>query len=197
MIHIRSGLKGIYWQSWLKAYRLLHPWVSLGAGLKLYGLPIFVFPKSARVRIADDVVFRSGVRQNFVGLFKRSTICVRPEAELTILDHSGFSGVSIYCAKVIRIGKYLTCGGNVCIWDTDFHPMEYLARRQNVKELIKASPIIIGDDVFIGANSIILKGVTIGSRSIIGAGSVVATEVPPDEVWAGNPARFLKRLEPK
>ena len=195
MLHIRSSLKRFCWQSWLRAFRLLHPWVNLGSGLKLYGLPVFVFPKSAHVRIADGIVFRSSVRQNFVGLFKKCTIYVQSGAELTILDHSGFSGVSIYCAKEIRIGKYVNCGGNVCIWDTDFHPLEYQARRQNVVELIKASPIIIGDDVFIGANSIILKGVTIGNRSIIGAGSVVTSDVPPDEVWAGNPARFLKRLE--
>ena len=57
----------------------------------------------------------------------------------------------------------------------------------------KTSPIVIEDDVFIGANSIICKGVHIGARSIIAAGSVVVKDIPRDEVWGGNPARFIRK----
>jgi acetyltransferase-like isoleucine patch superfamily enzyme len=57
-----------------------------------------------------------------------------------------------------------------------------------------SEPIVIGDDVFIGANSIVLKGVNIGDRSIIGAGSVVSKNIPADEIWAGNPIKFIKRI---
>ncbi|MNL65825.1 2,3,4,5-tetrahydropyridine-2,6-dicarboxylate N-acetyltransferase [compost metagenome] len=62
-------------------------------------------------------------------------------------------------------------------------------------ETIKKEPIIIEQDVFIGANSIILKGVTIGARSIIGAGSIVTKNVPADEIWGGNPAKFIRKTE--
>ena len=55
-------------------------------------------------------------------------------------------------------------------------------------------PIIVGDDVFVGANSIILKGVIIGARVIIGAGSVVTKNIPSDEIWAGNPAKFIRKV---
>jgi acetyltransferase-like isoleucine patch superfamily enzyme len=58
---------------------------------------------------------------------------------------------------------------------------------------IKSSPVKIGDDVFIGANALILKGVTIGDRAIVGAGSVVARDAPEDEVWAGNPACMVRK----
>ena len=88
-------------------------------------------------------------------------------------------------------------GGNVRIYDHDFHAVNYLARRDSQLDMTqcKSAPVVIGDDVFIGANSIILKGVTIGDRSIIGAGSVVSLkEIPPDSLVAGNPARILRNL---
>lgn len=135
--------------------------------------------------------FNSTVFSNFVGLNKPCTIQVEPGAILSINDYSGFSGVSIYCREKIVIGRYLFCGGNVSIWDTDFHPLNFIQRR-NGNLGTKHKPIIIGDDVFIGANSIILKGVTIGDNAVIGAGSVVSKDVPTGEIWAGNPAKKIR-----
>lgn len=79
------------------------------------------------------------------------------------------------------------------IYDNDFHSISYTERINGDKN-IKAAPVIIQDSAFIGAHSIILKGVTIGARSVVGAGSVVAKSIPSDEVWAGNPARFIRKL---
>ncbi|MEL1254250.1 acyltransferase [Flavobacterium sp. DGU38] len=135
--------------------------------------------------------FNSTIYSNFVGLYKPCTIEVSPGAVLSIGDFSGFSGVSIFCSKEIVIGKYLFCGGNVSIWDTDFHPIDYEQRRIGSEGVQKKS-IFIGNDVFIGANSIILKGVSIGDRAIIGAGSVVTKDIGNDEMWAGNPAKKIK-----
>lgn len=86
-------------------------------------------------------------------------------------------------------------GGNVRIFDHDYHSLKYMDRRD--KKLddagCRTSPVFIEDDVFIGTNSIILKGVTIGARSVIGAGSIVSLkQIPPDSLVAGNPARILK-----
>jgi len=81
-------------------------------------------------------------------------------------------------------------------YDHDFHSLDYLERRSlsDVKNAA-SKPIVIGDDVFIGANSIILKGVKIGDRSIVGAGSVVANkEIPPDSLVMGNPAKTRRRV---
>lgn len=115
-------------------------------------------------------------------------------AKLQIGDDTGFSGVSLYCSKEIIIGKFCNFGGNVMIWDTDFHPLDYQARRKHEIDNIKCAPIYIGDDVLVGANSIILKGISIGDRVIIGAGSVVCKTIPSDEVWAGNPAKFIRKI---
>jgi acetyltransferase-like isoleucine patch superfamily enzyme len=153
-----------------------------------------VIHNSGTCRFGENLTFRGSLTSNMVGLYKPCTIAVKIGSILSIDDNSGFSGVSIYCSNSITIGKYVNCGGNVSIWDTDFHPLNYEARRVHDVSQIATAPVIIEDDVFIGANSIILKGVTIGKRAVIGAGSVVTKNIPADEIWAGNPARFIKRV---
>jgi len=148
----------------------------------------FSRPKMAHFKKTVD----SDPRINYVGLSKRCSVYVAPGAKLYIVMNSGFSGVSIYCAKDIHIGVNVIVGGNCWIWDTDFHPLNYAQRSSRNYAMTAAEKIYIGDNVFIGANSMILKGVNIGDRSIIGAGSVVTKHVPSDQIWAGNPARFIR-----
>jgi acetyltransferase-like isoleucine patch superfamily enzyme len=142
--------------------------------------------------LGNKIKFNSSIYSNFVGLYKPCTVEISKNAVLKIGNFCGFSGVSIVCSESITIGEYLFCGGNVSIWDTDFHPLNFEKRKIGV-EGTKIKSIFIGNNVFIGANSIILKGVTIGDRSIIGAGSVVTKSIPEDEIWAGNPARKISK----
>ena len=144
------------------------PYVSFEDDISFRGFPQFRIDSTARVSIGSGSVFISKTCANFSGLFKRASIYVGPDAEHTIGDGGGFSGVSIVCDLKIEIGPNLTCGGNVSIWDTDFHPLRAEARRVNDDTQTKCAPIEIGHDVFIGAQSIILKGMHIGARSIIG-----------------------------
>ena len=84
----------------------------------------------------------------------------------------------------VAIGDNVKIGACVLITDTDAHPLDYLARRTS-NDGTKSAPIVIEDDVWVGAHSIILKGVTIGARSIIGAGSVVTKDIPSNVIAAG------------
>jgi acetyltransferase-like isoleucine patch superfamily enzyme len=150
--------------------------------------------KNCILQINNNCVFTSKTKTNYVGINKKISIRVCENAELIIGNNCGFSGTSIYASKSITIGNYCNFGGNTFIWDTDFHPLHYKDRRIHKISEITSLSIKIGDDVFIGANSIILKGVTIGSRTIIGAGSVVTKDIPSDEIWAGNPIKFIRKI---
>lgn len=101
-----------------------------------------------------------------------------------------FNCVFLDCAP-IEIGDNLQMGPAVQIY-TAAHPLEADIRRSGLEY---ARPIRIGNDVWIGGGAIILPGVTIGDRSVIGAGSVVVRDVPAAKVVAGNPARILRALD--
>jgi acetyltransferase-like isoleucine patch superfamily enzyme len=170
---------------------LFYPNIQIGRNLKVIGFVNLQVSKNSTVQIGDNVIFCSLNRFNFVGLIKNVSIHVSEGAVLRIGNNSGFSGSSIYVAQSIEIGNYVNFGGNTFIWDTDFHPLDF-AQRRNSLAGTKTSPIRIGNDVFIGANSIILKGCFIGDKVIVGAGSVISKNIGCDEVWGGNPARRIR-----
>jgi len=117
---------------------------------------------------------------------------LRPEAELLIGDDVGMSGAVICAAYSISIGSRVLLGSEVLIVDTDFHPLEPTGRRfATLPEPQPEDRVEIGDDVFIGARAMVLKGSTIGRGSVIGAGSVVCGLIPPNCIAAGVPAKVI------
>lgn len=116
-------------------------------------------------------------------------------------DHS-----RIWAASSIKIGSCVLIAHNVNIFDNDTHPTDFMERRDDAENIIfrgirknypslHSLPIEIGDDAWIGCNSIILKGVKIGKGCIVAAGSVVTKDTPPFSIVAGNPAKVVKYLE--
>jgi acetyltransferase-like isoleucine patch superfamily enzyme len=146
---------------------------------------------SAKISIGKNLIINSSKYSNLAGLYKNSSITVNPLAELKIGDNCGFSGVSIYASKAIKIGDNVNIGVNCMIWDSDFHQVIAAERVQNDIHKIINREISIGSNVWIGGNAIILKGTRIGDNSVIAAGSVVSGKVPKNQVWGGNPAKFM------
>ena len=101
--------------------------------------------------------------------------------------------VSIMDRGPVTIGDHVLLAPNVVI-TTSNHPLDPRLRRES---LGYASPVVIGDDVWIGANAVILPGVTLGNNVIVAAGAVVTHDVPDNTMVAGVPARVLRRLETK
>ena len=116
-------------------------------------------------------------------------------AEIKIGDNVGLNGTSITArSKTITIGDGTMIAPNVIIVDSDFHALWPPESR-----LLNPCPendadVAIGTNVWIGINAIILKGVKIGDNSIVGAGSVVTKDIPSDCIFAGNPAKLIKKL---
>ncbi len=115
---------------------------------------------------------------------------------LIIGKNSGMSNTVIQCHERIEIGHHVNIGAGCIIMDSNFHSTNWQDRLDRVKDIEnhRNAPVKIGDVVFIGTRSIICKGVTIGNHAMIAAGSVVVTDVPANEVWGGNPAKFIKKL---
>jgi acetyltransferase-like isoleucine patch superfamily enzyme len=141
--------------------------IALGRGVRLSGKPAFAF--SSRSGQAPELVVGDG----------------------TFIGHQ----CAFHVASSIRIGSHCLLAGGVRVYDMDGHPLDADRRRAGEPTPPEGiAPVAIGDDVWIGAGSLVLKGVTISDRVVVAAGSVVTKDVPPDVVVAGNPARIVKHL---
>jgi len=169
--------------------------VQYEKGLILKGVPKLFIQGSCIV--GENFKLNSRLSSNPIGRSYKSMFVVRKDAYLSIGNNVGMSGITIVCQKSITIGNDVKIGGNVCIYDTDFHALDSDQRKNNKEDSLNTikREIIIDDDVFIGAHSTILKGVKIGKSSIIGASSKEKKNIPPNQIWAGNPACFIRSVD--
>lgn len=151
---------------------------------------------SGEIFLGENISFNSSKEVNILGGDTRMVIKANKGSIVEIGDYTGISNSTIVCYKKITIGNYVKIGGSVKIYDTDFHSLDYTKRKDKKTDLPINKEVKIGNHSFIGAHSIILKGVQIGDKCIIGAGSVVTKSVPDGEIWAGNPAKFIKKINP-
>lgn len=130
------------------------------------------------------------------GLKGKCKIEVRNGAMLKIGNSVGMTVTTIICHEKITIKDNVNIGVGVHIFDTDFHSLDPKFRMDSKLdwENKKNKPVLIEKNVFIGAYAIILKGVTIGENSVIGAGSVVTRDIPANVIAAGNPCIIIKQI---
>ena len=167
------------------------PW---GRGWRFYGLPVIQKHRRSRMRFGGHLQLRSTLRSNPLGPYHPVILCTwQPGAVLEVGDRFGMTGGTICAAERVTIGNNVIMGANSTIIDTDFHLLYSQGRRLRVRD-VGTAPVMIEDDVFIGMNCIILKGVRIGCGSIVGAGSVITRDVPPVTLVAGNPARVIRKI---
>ena len=162
--------------------------------VRCFGVPRIEMAASRQIEIGKNNIFRSSVISNPVGICHPVYLVTRGAGHIRIGDDCGLSGVSIISFSSVTIGNRVQIGANTAIVDADFHPLD-AASRAIPHATGKSAPIAIADDVFIGMNTLILKGVSIGRKSVIGAGSVVTKDIPSGVVAAGNPAHVIRKLD--
>lgn len=192
------------WKLWNQLHRwLVYPHVRLlialngiawGRNWSFYGLPIIQKHRQSVMKFGEGFSLRSSACSNPLGPNHPVILStLRADSLLEIGRNFGMTGGSICVAERVAIGDNVAVGANCVITDTDFHPLHPRARLLEPQNG-KSAPVVIEDNVFIGMNSIILKGVTLGANSVIGAGSVVSRSIPSDSIAAGNPAVVLRKF---
>jgi acetyltransferase-like isoleucine patch superfamily enzyme len=169
--------------------------------------------RSFGIRFLRSTPSRRYVDIGVNGVINASIIFESETGYVSIGDRCYFGyGGSIISRESIRIGNDVTIAWNVTLYDHDSHSMDWKQRAKIVSHFhrfygraecfenydwtgVKSKPIVIQDKVWIGFNVIVLKGVTIGEGAIVGAGSVVTKDVEPYTIVAGNPAKFIKKIE--
>lgn len=161
----------LFWEAAILNNGLTDDIISIGSGCRIRG-ELFIFAHGGNIKIG---------KRCFLG-----------------------SGSRIWSGSSVEIGDHVLIAHGVTVVDNLTHPIDHIERRRHFEDICTSGhsvaidlgdkPVRIEDDVWIGAHSIILRGVTIGARSIVAAGSVVRSDVPPGSMVAGNPARIVKDL---
>ncbi|MHC4083602.1 MAG: acyltransferase [Planctomycetota bacterium] len=175
-------------------FRLICCGTKVGKKLSVRGwIHLHISPK-AEVVIGNNVMLKSGFADNPTASSLRTGIWCYSGAKLDIGDNTGIFGTTIVCSESVKIGSNTLIAGGTHIYDSDFHSLEAGVRIEG-DDQVQTLPVSIGNQCWIGSCCIILKGVMIGDQAVIGAGSVVTKDVPPRQVWAGNPAKLIKELK--
>ena len=173
--------------------------IDLGQKVSITGNPIITRSENDEIKIGARASLISKSRYTALGVNKPVILrTLYDGAKIIIGEDCGLSGTVICSAISVELGNNCLIGADVVITDTDFHSINPENRRyERRKEKINHRRIRIGNNVFIGTKSIIMKNVEIGDNSVIGAGSVVTKSIPANVIAAGNPAVVIKTLMKK
>lgn len=186
---------GAFWHTMTTHCVLRLLGVAVGPQLSVRGKVNLYLHRKGNLKIGARCRINSGFSYyNAVGSYSRTTLWVGIKGALSLGNDVGISNSTIVCLNSIEISDHVFIGGDCKIYDTDFHSIDAANRLAQPDAHAKSAPIRIKSRAFIGGHSIILKGVTIGEEAVIGAGSVVTGNVPDGQIWAGNPARFIRNI---
>lgn len=166
---VRQVVNG-WWQ--LRDCTTVGPWARVAGGMRVY-------------KDRGEIVLGAALR--IASTNARTVLAVFPGGRIEIGDRTFLNyGVDISATLLVKIGSDCLLGAHVGILDNDFHDINERSRMPSPR------PVVIGDRVWLGNRAMVLPGVTIGADAVVGAASVVVTDIPPRSVAVGNPARVIK-----
>jgi acetyltransferase-like isoleucine patch superfamily enzyme len=181
-----------YFYNTLNYFKANFLWrIKIGTNCLFNGNTIFFKNKNSNITIGNNCIFISKTDGlNLIGVNRPCIIATKAaNANINIGNNCGFSGSAITSFISIEIGNNVMCGANTFITDSDWHPEDY---RSGVPKAVK-----ICNNVWLGLNVVVLKGVIIGENTIVGANSVVTKSLPANVIAAGNPCKIIRELEKK
>lgn len=168
--------------------------IQIKGNLIINGLPLIDIRKGSKLYIGNGVTLNSRNKGYHINLHSPVKLFAdRPGAEIRIGDKTRIHGTCIHAYQSVVIGNNCLIAANCQIFDGNGHDMSFPNVEDRINTTGTSKPLIIEDNVWIGANSIVLPGVTIGKGSVISANSVVVKDVPPMVVVGGNPAIIIKK----
>ncbi len=181
---------------WLSWFRFIYPGLSVGAQPQIWGrFDVMMFPES-RIAIGNHLHMVSSSSRSAITLFSRSSLTAFAGAQIEIGNGVGLNGTTVTSKKRIQIGDRTMVAPNVIIVDSDFHAPWPPEARWTSSTADTDREVVIGKNVWIGMNTVILKGSTIGDNTIIGACSLVTGDIPANVIAGGSPAKVLRPLGP-
>ena len=165
----------------LRARYYLRSAQTLGPRVRLWGVP-FV-NNQGTLLVGDRVRLASGVSTLELSVGSGATLEI---GDRVLINH----GCSIGATKLVRIGPRCNIGSQAILIDNAFHELDPERR----DEQPEPAPVILEENVWLAARVIVLPGVTVGKNSVVGAGSVVTRDIPPDVLAAGIPAKIIRPL---
>ena len=187
---------------WNKIYFFLNN-IKYGKNFRVFNHLYLKIHVGALVQIGNNCTIMSGAGLNPLSRNIKTCIYGGKKATLKLGNDVGISSSTLWVKESVSIGNSVAIGADCIIMDTDAHNLDWKIRcseetneyGESVDMVTAASaPIVIEDNVLVGARCIILKGVTIGARSIIGSGSIVTKDIPSDCIAAGNPCKVIKSI---
>ena len=191
---LRKSARWLEMAPWVlitRAYLKAHG-VSVGCGLCVRSLPFCRRHGDGSIELGNNLRINNTLRENPGGVVHRTVLYAGRGAALRIGNDVGISGAILYALADITIGDRCLLGSNCCIFTSDHHGLHPANRRTTLA--VRNAPVVLEEDVWIGANATILKGVTIGRGSIVSASSVVTGNIPAGTIVLGNPARVIARI---
>lgn len=186
-----NKIKKLFWLFLLKRKKNL----IIGKNLILNGFPIIDIRDGAQIIIGDDVTLNSENYGYHINLHSPVKLFANmgSDAIIKIGNKTRIHGTCIHARERIEIGKNCLIAANCQIFDSNAHELLMDRPHERINNKGVNKPVIIGNNVWIGAHCIILPGVTIGDGAVVGAGSVVTKSVPTKTVVAGNPAKPIEK----
>ncbi|MGD6831895.1 acyltransferase [Sutcliffiella halmapala] len=167
--------------------------LTYGESLQLAGMPMIDIRNGGRVVLGDGVTLNSSNKGYHINMHSPVKLFSdRQGSEIRIGNNTRIHGTCIHAYEKITIGHNCLIAANCNIMDGSGHDLSFDDVANRINTTGDSSPVTIKDNVWIGANSIILPGVTIGEGSVIAAGSVVCKDIPAYSIAGGNPARVIK-----